>query len=128
MRSVARETVFQYLFSRLFNQQDEGLFDVLIKNLNDDDKAFAEKLKNSVEENLKKYDGEIENLVNNYKVSRIFSADKCAILLGMAEIDNFPDTPKIVVIDEAVKLAAKFSTENSTDFVNGVLAEYAKDR
>ena len=63
MRSVARETVFQYLFSRLFNQQDEGLFDVLIKNLNDDDKAFAEKLKISVEENLKKYDGEIEDLV-----------------------------------------------------------------
>ena len=30
-------------------------------------------------------------------------------------------------IDEAVKLAAKFSTEKSTDFVNGILARYAKE-
>ena len=128
MRSLARETVFQYFFSRLFNQQDEGLFDVLVKNLGNDDRIFAEKLKNAVENNSEKYETTLEHLVENYKVSRIISADKCAIFIGMAELDNIMDTPKIVAIDEAVKLAAKFSTENSTDFVNGVLAEYAKDK
>ena len=128
MRSVARETVFQYLFSRLFNQQDEGLFDVLVKNLDKDDRIFAEKLKNAVLYNAEKYGEILKDIVENYKVSRIFSADKCAIFIGMAELDNIKETPKIVAIDEAVKLAAKFSTENSTDFVNGVLAEYAKDK
>ena len=42
----------------------------------------------------------------------------------MAEFDNFKQTPKIVIIDEAVKLAAKYSTDNSPDFVNGILATY----
>lgn len=126
MRSVAREIVFEYLFSRLFNQKDEGLFAVLSKNLNTDDKVFAENLLNFVLNSEEKYAEEITNLSKNFKYDRIFAADKCAINIGMAELDNFRETPKAVVIDEAVKLAAKFSTEKSTDFVNGILAEYAK--
>lgn len=127
MRSVAREIVFEYLFSRLFNQKDEGLFAVLSKNLNTDDKVFAENLLDFVLNSEEKYAEEITNLSKNFKYDRIFAADKCAINIGMAELDNFRETPKAVVIDEAVKLAAKFSTEKSTDFVNGILAEYAKN-
>ena len=69
-----------------------------------------------------------ENLSISYKLNRIHNADKCTILLGMAELDTFIDTPIPVVIDEAVKIAAKYSTENSTDFVNGILGQYAKGR
>lgn len=126
MRSVAREIVFEYFFSRLFNQKDEGLFAVLCKNLNKDDKEFAEKLLKSVINSEEIYAKEIQNMSENFKYERIFAADKCAISIGMAELNEFPETPKAVVIDEAVKLAAKFSTEKSTDFVNGILAEYAK--
>ena len=126
MRSVAREIVLEYLFSRLFNQQDEGLFAVLCKDLNKDDKEFADKLLKSVLGSEEKYAEELKTLSENFKYERIFAADKCAINIGMAELDNFCDTPTAVVIDEAVKLAAKFSTEKSTDFVNGILAEYAK--
>ena len=128
MRSLAREAVFQYLFSRLFNQSDEGLFDVLTKDFNGDDKKFALCLLDAVENNPENYENELKNLSKNFKFDRIFAADKCAILLGMAEFDAFPDTPKAVVIDEAVKLSAKFSTEKSTDFVNGILSEYSKNR
>ena len=125
MRSLARETVFQYLFSRLFNQTDEGLFDVLSNKLNNDDKSFAEKLLNSVENNREKYEAALNDLSENFSFNRIFAADKCAVFIGMAELDAFSETPTAVVIDEAVKLSAKFSTEKSTDFVNGVLAQYA---
>ena len=128
MRSLARETVFQYFFSRLFNQSDEGLFDVLAKNLSEDDKNFAEKLLKAIMDNQAKYEKEINKLSVNFRLDRIFAADKCAVLIGMAELDAFPETPKAVIIDEAVKLSAKFSTEKSTDYVNGILAQYAKGR
>ncbi|MBO4251495.1 MAG: transcription antitermination protein NusB [Clostridia bacterium] len=128
MRSVAREKVFKYLFSRLFNQTDEGLFAVLCKDLSDDDKNFAGKLFNIVTNSEGRYTEEITKLSQNFKFNRIFAADKCALSIGMAELDGFPETPKAVVIDEAVKLAAKFSTEKSADFVNGILAEYAKNK
>ena len=124
MRSLAREVVFKYIYSKLFNPDDEGLFDVLIKELNSDDKEFAKTLKDAVEKKQAEYEDKISNLLVGYKFNRVYKADRCAIMIGMAEFDNIKSTPKIVVIDEAVKLSAKFSTENSPDFVNGILAKY----
>lgn len=128
MRSQARETVFKYLFSRLFNPDDEGLFVVLTKELNDLDKEFANELLKGVLDNEERLLESISNLSIGYKLNRLRNADKCALLLGMAELDNFKDTPTAVIIDETVNLVSKYSTENSMDFVNGILAQYAKER
>jgi len=128
MRSQARESVFKYIFSRLFNPSDEGLFTVLCKDLSESDKSFAEELLVAIDNNEQKYLESIERLSFRFKIDRILRADKCALLLGMAELDNFPNTPVAVVIDEAVNLVAKYSTENSTDYVNGMLSGYVKEK
>ncbi len=128
MRRQAREAVFKYIYSRLFNSNDEGLFDVLIKELNDDDKDFAKKLLSATEKDEEKNLEVISNLAIGYKLSRIINVDKCALLIGLAELDNFPETDTPVIIDEAVGISARFSTERSTDFVNGILSEYARGR
>ena len=128
MRTLAREAVFKYIYSRLFNPDDEGLFDVLVKSFSLEDKDFALKLKNQIIENENKYLENISNLSIGYKLNRIYSADKCALMIGMAEFDLFSETPKIVIIDEAVKLSAKYSAENSPDFVNGIMATYTEDK
>lgn len=128
MRSSSREIVFKYIFSKLFNSDDEGLFDVLLSERGGEaDKAFATALLKSVEENNDKYDEIISRFSHNFKFDRLLKTDLCAIKIGMAELDNFPDTPVPVVIDEAVKLSAKFSTDRSPDFVNGILAAYSKE-
>lgn len=127
MRSIARESVFKYIFAKLFNPGDEGLFAVLIKELNDDDKDFATKLLNFLLEKEDEYLDSIQRLSIGYNLERIHKADKCALLIGMAELDNFKTTPIPVVIDEAVNIVSKYSTENSTNFVNGILAEFAKE-
>ena len=126
MRSLAREAVFKFLFSQLFNPDDEGLFTVLCKDLDNNDKEFANELLLSVNKGKEKYLSEIERLSVGYKLNRLYNADKCALMLGMAELDNFPNTPVAVVIDETVNIVAKYSTENSTSFVNGILAEYKR--
>jgi transcription termination factor NusB len=128
MRSLAREAVFKYIYSRLFNPCDEGLFDVLCKDLNNSDKSFAKTLLDSIDNNQEKYLDEINNLANGYKINRVYNVDKCALILGMAELDTFKETDTPIIIDETVNLVAKFSAENSTDFVNGIIAEYAKGR
>jgi len=128
MRSLAREAVFKYIYSRLFNPCDEGLFDVLCKDLNDSDKSFAKTLLDSIDNNQEKYLEAINNLANGYKINRVYNVDKCALMLGMAELDTFKETDTPIIIDETVNLVAKFSAENSTDFVNGIIAEYAKER
>ena len=128
MRSKAREIVFKYLFAELFNPSDEGLFAVLLNDeqLKEEDKVFAKDLLSYCEKEKEIYIEEISALSTSFNLTRIHAADKCSIIVGMAELDNYPDTPKIVIIDEAIKLSAKYSTEKSTDFVNGILAEYAR--
>ena len=92
-----------------------------------DDKDFASKLLSAIDTNSEKYLNAIESLANGYKINRVFNTDKCALMLGMAELDAFKETPVAVIINEAVNLAGKYSTDNSTNFVNGILAQYAKE-
>lgn len=127
MRTLARECVFKYMFSRLFNPNDEGLFAVLTADLSDKDKEFAQSLLSAIDGKKEEYEDEIAAISKNYRADRILAADKCAMLLGMAELDAFRDTDTPIVVDEAVKIAAKYSTEKSTDFVNGILAAYAEE-
>lgn len=129
MRSTARETVFKFIYSQLFNPSDEELFARLKKGdgLNSDESEFANSLLQYVQNDKENFEKLIQDYSVGFKLNRIFAADKCAIFIGMAELKNFAETPTPVIIDEAVKLAAKFSTEKSTDFVNGILARYAKE-
>lgn len=129
MRSTARETVFKYLYSQLFNPSDGELFARLVKEngLNEGDYAFAKELLAFVNEGKEEYLEYIQKYSFGFKLNRVFSTDKCSLLIGMAELKNYPNTDVPIIIDEAVKLSAKFSTEKSTDFVNGILARYAKE-
>ena len=127
MRTIARECVFKYIFSKLFNQQDEGLFAHLCVELNEDDKLFANSLLDVVLKNEVKYLDKIEYLSENFKLNRVLNTDKCALLIGMAELENLKDTPVPVAIDEAVKLSAKYSGDRSPDYVNGILASFLNE-
>jgi N utilization substance protein B len=126
MRTQAREAVLKLLFSKLFdNAADDDLKKILYIEfkLNEEDKAFAESLYNKSFENFDILNEEITKLSSSYSSQRIFKVDKCAMVMGITEM-LFLDTPKIVAIDEAVKLVKKYSTENSVNFVNGILAAY----
>ncbi len=127
MRTLARECVFKYIFSKLFNQQDEGLFAHLCNELNNEDKEFANLILSIVEKNKQVYLDKIEQLSENFRLSRVLNTDKCALLIGMAELDKIDSTPVAVAIDEAVKLSAKFSGDRSPDYVNGILSSFLSE-
>ena len=127
MRSTARETVYKYLFAKLFNEDaDEKFFKTLLsdKELTEEDKEFAQNLKDVVENHKDEIVSAVREIARDYSYERIYSTDKCAIAIGIAEMKYCPEIPKGVAIDEAVKLVAKYSAEKSVSFVNGVLAEY----
>ena len=129
MRKDAREAVLILLYGDLFDAERDnteiGLF-FREKKLNDSDKLFADNLYRSVKEHEEFLLNTISDIAKGFKLNRIFPIDKCALLIGMCELTYFPDVPKIVAIDEAVNLSKKYSTEKSSDFVNGILAEYKK--
>jgi transcription antitermination protein NusB len=58
---------------------------------------------------------------SDWKPERMPVIDRLVLFLAIEELDHHRDTPKAVVIDEAVELAKRFSTEDSGRFVNGML-------
>ena len=69
--------------------------------------------------------GEIDALIaetsEHWDVERIAVVDRIILRLAIAELMTEADVPAKVCINEAVEIARKFSTENSSRFVNGVL-------
>jgi N utilization substance protein B len=51
--------------------------------------------------------------------------DRNVLRLGTWELAHRPDVPRAVVLDEAVELAKAYGTDDSSAFVNGVLAKIA---
>jgi N utilization substance protein B len=62
-----------------------------------------------------------------WTLKRMPLLDLNVLRLGVFELTERPDVPVAVVIDEAVELAKRFSTDHSGRFVNGVLAALATE-
>jgi transcription antitermination protein NusB len=62
-----------------------------------------------------------------WTLERMPVLDLSVLRIGAFELAERPDVPVAVVIDEAVELAKRFSTDASGRFVNGVLAALAED-
>lgn len=129
MRKNAREAVYKLLFSLQFNDkfdQNYKLFIYSEENLTDDDVKFADELLSNYFENETEVNEIISKLSNGYKLERIYSTDKCALQLAITEMTYVKGIPHIVTISEAMELIRKYSTKDSPNFVNGILAEYKK--
>ena len=128
MRKYAREVAFsiefEYMFTKAFNEMELEQFDK--NNLTDEDLDFIKKLYKGVVGEYSDLENRVGELSKGFKIDRVFKVDKAVLMMAIFELDNL-DTPKSVVINEAVELAKKFSTEFSANFVNGVLGAYAKD-
>lgn len=124
MRSDAREAAFKVVFSELLGGGlGKSARGNLYKkaNLSDEEKAFAERLISVTEEHRDELSGEIAAAVTRFADYRIYTADKAIMLIALAEIKYFDEIPPVVSVSEAATLARTYSTEKSTDFVNGVL-------
>ena len=128
MRSKARETAFQYIYSTNFTGQNVNLL-ISLSNANEltkEDRSFCESLIKLVVENKSSLISSISENLQNFSWDRVFLADKLILLLGVAEM-TYLTTPKKVCISEYGNIASKYSAENSPNFVNGILAKYYKE-
>ena len=87
----------------------------------DSDKLFVHKLLRSSYAGYGKYSEMVMELVSNWDKERIVSTDMVLIVMGMAEILNFPEIPVKVSINEYVEISKFYGTPKSRIFVNGLL-------
>lgn len=129
MRRDAREAAYKILYAENFNDETDDAFKretFSEQKLSEADVKFAEALLKTVTDHKSEINDAISEFAKGYKIERLYSTDKCALMLAVAEIKYFDDIPPVVSIDEALYLVRKYSTDESLNFVNGVLASYKK--
>lgn len=86
-----------------------------------DVRVFAEALVRGTLANQPKIDELIERFAERWELDRMAVVDRNVIRAGICELVWMSDVPAKVVINEAIEIARKYSTEESTRFINGLL-------
>lgn len=129
MRRDARDAVYKILYADLFNDNDEVFEKEMFgeSKLSKENQEFARSLLNVINEHKSEIEEIISSYAKGYKFERLYSTDKCALYIAVAELKYFADVPNVVAIDEALSLVRKYSTDESLNYVNGILASLKKD-
>jgi transcription antitermination factor NusB len=123
-RTRARELAMQALYQLDVQGVHvlQYLNEFFIENSSDDFvRKLASEWTKGTWQNLAQCDEMIMNCIIKWRLSRLSPVDKSVLRLSVYQLKFCPEIPPKVVINEAIELAKKFSTAQSSGFVNGVL-------
>jgi N utilization substance protein B len=123
-RRKARELALQMLY-----QADVAgnAPDMILSTFEDLQKAkpntreFATRIFRGTLDHMAKIDEMIVAQADNWRIERMAVVDRNIIRMSIYEFLHEDDTPKLVIIDEAIEIAKKFGTQKSSQFINGIL-------
>jgi len=119
-RELALQMLYQYDLSSNPSAQIVDTFEELQKS-KPNTREFATKIFQGTIDNMEKIDEMITAQADNWRLSRMAVVDRNIIRMSIYELLNEPDTPKLVIIDEAIEIGKKFGTQKSSQFINGIL-------
>lgn len=86
---------------------------------------YADEIARGVAEELAQVDEAVRKASTNWRLERMARVDRNVLRLGAWELSHSHAVPRAVILDEAVELAKRFGSEESSAFVNGVLDRIA---
>jgi N utilization substance protein B len=89
--------------------------------------AFARQLVLGTVEHVERIDELIRRHAEHWRLDRMATVDRNILRLAVEEFLHDKETPKTVVINEAIEIARRFSTQESPQFINGVLDSIKKE-
>lgn len=123
IRSTARERVLHFLYeaeSRNINVAE--VIQAQVLKVEDTVSLMA----NAVEALRSTTDEMITEFSHTWTIGRMPAIDRNVLRLAIYELIERPEVPIAVIINEAVELAKRFSTDESGKYVNGILSAIAK--
>lgn len=127
-RIKAREACFKLVFEYEFlRQKNELTLEEFLstKEIDAEDADYVKQIYQGTIDKEEYLNQKIASHLKGYTLERIFKIDLAILKLAIYEIDFLKESPSIV-INEAVELSKKYSTDNNYKFVNGVLAQIVK--
>lgn len=122
-RSRQRALQILYSFDARPQSVDEAInayYDTLYSEEGPERDPFVAELVRGTTANLAEIDGRISRHAEHWRMERMPAVDRNILRLAVYEMTR-AGTPAAVAIDEALELARKFSSEESVQFINGVL-------
>ena len=124
MRRFARELVLQGLYAAEMTEDSPNkiIEDLVLRhNVDAETREFIERLFNTTLKHKDWTRKQIEERLENWEISRVAIIDLHVLQMMMTEMVFFEDIPPKVSITEGVEIARKYSTDESSSFVNGIL-------
>ena len=123
-RTRARELTMQALYQ--LDVQGDDVFENLGSFFTESEKdvaigQLAWNWTKGTWDNIKQCDKLIKDSTIKWQFERFSPVDRSILRLSVYHLKFCPDIPPKVIINEAIELAKKFSTDKSPAFVNGVL-------
>ena len=130
-RRKSRELALQMLFQADMGKQEPDAvrktFWAERSNVDKEARGFAEDLFRVACEKAAEVNALIEKHTQHWRMDRMAAVDRNILREAVAEFLGYPQTPRAVVINEALEIARKFSTPESVQFINGVLDSVGKE-
>ena len=126
-RELALQMLFQLDMGKQTTEEVRTTFWNERRDLDEKVRGFAEDLFRVAAEREAEIDQLIEKNAEHWRMDRMAAVDRNVLRCGVAEFLGFSDTPKPVVINEALEIARRYSTPESVTFINGVLDSVAKE-
>jgi transcription antitermination protein NusB len=126
-RRKSRELVLQMLFQADMGKQTPDqvrkTFWQERADIEEDVRGFADDLFGVAtnESSAQKIDTLIQEHAAHWRLDRMAAVDRNLIRAAVAEMVGYPQTPKPIIINEALEIARKYSNPESVNFINGVL-------
>jgi N utilization substance protein B len=126
-RRKSRELVLQMLFQSDMGKQTcdqvRATFWKERTDVEEEVRGFADDLFGVAtdETSAEKIDQLIEASASNWRLDRMAAVDRNLLRAAVAEMIGYPQTPKPIIINEAIEIARKYSNPESVNFINGVL-------
>lgn len=130
LRRTARECALQMLYEYDVGKLAPETILVSFWDINEQPekvREFARQLFRGTLARMKEIDKLIQGHTKNWRLSRMAAVDRNVLRLAVFELLSDAKTPNTVVINEALEIAKKFSTNESAQFVNGILDSIKND-
>ncbi len=127
-RRHARELALQALYGAEVGHREpsEMITEALGRTDSSETRTFVRDLVMGTLENRDEANELISPLLEGWTLDRLPTIDRIVLQMSIFELRHRKETPTPVVLNEAVELAKKFSTEDSGRYVNGVLARFVE--
>jgi N utilization substance protein B len=123
-RRRAREIASQSLYQAEHGQDSaEAALDQILteRKAGEEVARYARTLVETVDAHRGEIDAVLTGILERWELDRLAAVDRSILRMATGELLYLPEVPTEVVINEAVEIAKKYSTEHSGGFVNGVL-------